>query len=164
VSARLAEASPLTLLSKGASTGPGWLRLDAGTILYDRLSPNGIRGKVGVFMPKADPFLAALGADISSIPKLAKALVNTDNLRATVKVRHEPAVTDVEVLTARVDGAAAEGRLRRRGKDTFGAFLVRTKLFGVGVKILNGESSVKVFAGRGWLAEQMKALGFEPGS
>jgi hypothetical protein len=156
--------SLLSISTKSASTGLGWLRLDEGSLVYDGTSPTGIRGKVRVFMPKANPFLAALGADISSMPGIAKALVSTDNLRATLKLSHEPAATDVEVLEAKTDGAAVQGRLRRHGKDTFGAFLVRTKLLNAGVKIEKGETSVKMFAGRGWLTEQLRALGFGNGS
>jgi len=41
---------------------------------------------------------------------------------------------------------------------------VRTKLLNAGVKIQNGETNVKMFAGRGWLTEQLRALGFGDGS
>jgi len=149
---------PLTITTRGATSGKGSIAIGNGALLFRDLAAEGVRGTVALQFPSAKPIVEAVGAKTDAIPGLAKALVSNDNLRAWVWVSHEPRASDVQILTARTDNARARGRYKRDRGVERGAFLVDTKVGSVGVAIDRAGTHMKLLAGEGWFKETLARL------
>jgi hypothetical protein len=150
---------PLSVTSHDATSGHGSLRVAKGAVMFRDLAPDGFKGTLSLELPSALPILDAIGAKTDAIPGMAKAIISNDNLKASVRVSHDPTVTDIEVLEAHTDNMSAQGRYRRDRAKSHGAFLIHTKFGNAGVSIQNGDTHVKVFAGEGWFHEQLQKFG-----
>ena len=150
---------PISIKNAVGSSGNGRLQIDDGIVLYEDLAPYGIKATLRARFPETEPVLAAFGVKLGAIPKLAMALTDLSDLRATAELRHDSVVTDVRVLDARTRGVKSAGRWRREGKHSRGAFLLETPLFQVGVTVDDDGPSVSPFVSDSWLAKELSELG-----
>jgi hypothetical protein len=149
---------PVSIKNAAGSSGNGRLQIDDGIVLYEDLAPHGIKATLRARFPETEPVLAAFGVKLGGVPKLATALTDLSDLRATAKLRHDSTVTEVHVLDARTRGAKSAGRWRREGKHARGAFLVDTPLLQVGVTVDDDGASVSPFVPDSWLEKKLSEL------
>ena len=150
---------PVSIKNAVGSSGNGRLQIDDGVVLYEDLAPHGIKATLKARFPETEPVLAAFGVKLGGIPKLAMALTDLSDLRATAELRHDGVVTDVRVLDARTRGVKSAGRWRREGKHARGAFLVDTPLLQLGVTVDDDGASVSPFVPDSWLGKELSELG-----
>jgi hypothetical protein len=154
-----AAFEPISIGNAAGSSGNGRLQVDDGIVLYDDLAPNGIRATLRASFPETEPVLAAFGVKLGGIPKLAMALTDLSDLRATAELRHDGVATDVRVLDARTRGVKGLGRWHREGQRVRGAFLLETPLVQLGVAIDDDGASVSPFVSDAWLAKELAERG-----
>ena len=150
---------PVSIKNAAGSSGNGRLGIDDGIVLYEDLAPYGVKATLRARFPETEPVLAAFGVKLGGISKLAVAVTDLSDLRATAELRHDSVVTDVRVLDARTRGVKSAGRWRREGRHARGAFLVETPLLQLGVTVDDDGASVSPFVPNGWLGKELRELG-----
>jgi hypothetical protein len=162
LSAITADLNPVIVQTKDGTANVS-VRVENGTVAYREFVPRDMRAVVRARAADAEPIFAAIGIDLSTLPKMALSVLDTSNLRVTAEFSHSENATNVRLREARTNGLQGQGSWRKEQSRTRGAFLLDLPAIDVGVSLKNSESNVKLFADREWLSAELHRLGLRNG-
>jgi hypothetical protein len=149
------EVKDVGIAYKGEKWSDWWLRAN---INDAKISEDTIEAAVKLECRDAEPAVGLLDArDV--IPGWAAGLLTMEGLKASATVRKSDQGVDFKLLKAEGGSLSIRGRLKKSaGQEAIGAFLVKSGILSVGIKLEKDGPGVHPLASDSWVNEKMAGL------
>jgi hypothetical protein len=149
------EVKDVGITYKGTKWTDWWARVN---INDAKISEKLIEGAIKIECRDAEPAVGLLDArDV--IPSWAAGLLSMEGLKAAATVRKSGESIDFKLLKAEGGSLSIRGRLKKgTGQEPIGAFLVKSGILSVGIKLEKDGPGVHPLATDSWVNEKMSRL------
>jgi hypothetical protein len=149
------EVTDVGINYKGHTWSDWWARVN---INDAQISEKLIEAGIKIECRDAEPAIGLLDAR-EVIPGWAAGLISTEGLKAAATVRKSGGSVDFKLLKAEGGNLSIRGRLKKpTGKEPIGAFLVKSGVLSVGIKLEQDGPGIHPLATESWVNEKMSKL------